>query len=142
MYILNIVPNQYDMAIHLDKMASRVNSNLDGMSWQEFEDTILNALNAERNGERVGDKGIDGFTNDGTPIQIKQSERIGRNVIDNFQTALRRYYPSNKKVMKGIIVAFSFTKGAYEEITRAKDEDNLDVQLITADELEIKVENE
>jgi len=42
---------------------------------------------------------------------VKQSEDVGRNVIDNFETAIKR---ANKK--RGIIVAFSFGKGAYEEV--------------------------
>jgi len=122
-----------------EKMADRIEANLDGMSWQEFEDTILDALEGERNAARVGDKGIDGFTKDGTPIQIKQSQNIGRNVVDNFETAIRRYFSNDEKNKRGMIVAFSFTNGAYDEIIRAKDEDNLDIQLITADELDIKV---
>jgi len=122
-----------------EKMADRIENNLDGMSWQEFEDTILDALEGERNAARVGDKGIDGFTKDGTPIQIKQSQNIGRNVVDNFETAIRRYFTNDEENKRGMIVAFSFTKGAYDEIIRAKDEDNLDIQLITADELDIKV---
>lgn len=122
-----------------EKMAGRIEANLDGISWQEFEDTILDALEGERNAARVGDKGIDGFTKDGTPIQIKQSQNIGRNVVDNFETAIRRYFSNDEKNKRGMIVAFSFTKGAYDEIIRAKDEDSLDIQLITADELDIKV---
>ena len=35
--------------------------------------------------------GIDGFTFfNRYPIQVKQSEHIGRNVVDNFETALQR----------------------------------------------------
>ena len=108
------------------------------MSWQEFEDAILDALDAERNASRVGDMGIDGFSRDGSPIQIKQSNNIGRNVVDNFETALRRYFPNEEQNMRGIIVAFSFTKGANNEIIRAMDEDKIDIQLISADELEIQ----
>jgi hypothetical protein len=31
--------------------------------------------------------GIDGFSFEGEPIQVKQSEDIGRNAVDNFETA-------------------------------------------------------
>lgn len=48
-------------------------------------------------------------------IQVKQSDNIGRNVVDNFETALKR-----KKHTKGYIVAFSFGKGAYGEVARVK----------------------
>ncbi len=62
---------------------------------------------------KSGDMGIDGFTPEilgGYPIQVKQSESVGRNVVDNFETAIQRI---NKK--KGYIVAYSFVKGAHEE---------------------------
>src|SRR3989338_4485905 len=51
---------------------------------------------------KSGDFGVDGITPQimgGYPIQVKQSEEIGRNVIDNFETAIRRL---NKK--KGYII--------------------------------------
>jgi hypothetical protein len=35
----------------------------------------------------------------------------------------------------GIIVAFSFGKGAYEEAARAKNKENMDIRLITVSEL-------
>lgn len=65
-------------------------------------------------------------------IQYKSSNRIdiGRNVIDNFETAMRR-----RKATKGVIVAFSFGKGAYEEIARAKINDGLEIKAITIKEL-------
>jgi hypothetical protein len=55
---------------------------------------------------KSGDMGIDGYSPTvlgGHPIQVKQSENVGRNVVDNFETAIRRI---NKK--KGYIVAYSF----------------------------------
>ncbi|MCD6512351.1 MAG: restriction endonuclease [Thermoplasmata archaeon] len=86
--------------------------------------------------KKSSDRGIDGFTSDGIPVQVKQSERVGRNVVDNFETALRRYYQdSDKKNLKGIIVAFSFTTGAYKEAKRAKLEDNIEIELLTVEEL-------
>jgi len=74
--------------------------------------------------------GIDGFTFEGHPIQVKQSDDIGRNVVDNFETAMRRH-----KATKGYIVAFSFGSGAYEEIARAKLHDNIEIKAITVKEL-------
>jgi len=82
---------------------------------------------------KSGDMGIDGFTPEilgAYPIQVKQSEGIGRNVVDNFETAMRRI---NKK--KGYIVAYSFVKNANEEAARAKNEDGLEVILRTVQEL-------
>jgi hypothetical protein len=66
----------------------------------------------------------------GYPIQVKQSEGVGRNVVDNFETAIRRI---NKK--KGYIVAYSFVKNAYEEAARAKNQDGIEIILRTVEEL-------
>lgn len=82
---------------------------------------------------KSGDMGIDGLTpqvTGGYPIQVKQSEDIGRNVIDNFETAMRRL---GKK--KGYVVAFSFGRGAKEEVARVKNQEDLDITLLTVQDL-------
>jgi restriction endonuclease len=63
------------------------------------------------------------------PIQIKRSDGVGRNVVDNFQTAVRRHGAQG-----GFIVAFSFGRGAYEEAARAKS-DGLSITLVTVETL-------
>ena len=63
------------------------------------------------------------------PVQIKQSESVGRNVIDNFETAMRR-----DKRERGFVIAFSFTRGAHEEVARVKRE-GLEIHLVTVDDL-------
>jgi len=78
---------------------------------------------------------------DNTPIQIKRSDNIGRNVIDNFFSAVQRYdktlFSKNVKAKKpiGYIIAFSFGKGAIEEVARLKNEDNVILKLIKVDEI-------
>ena len=82
---------------------------------------------------KSGDFGIDGLTpqvTGGYPIQVKQSEDIGRNVIDNFETAIRRM---NKK--KGYVVAFSFGRGAVEEAARVKNQEGIEIILRTVQDL-------
>ena len=82
---------------------------------------------------KSGDMGIDGFTAQvmgGYPIQVKQSEGVGRNVIDNFETAMRRV---GKK--KGYIVALSFGSGSYEEVARAKNQEGIEIILRTVEDL-------
>ena len=82
---------------------------------------------------KSGDMGIDGLTpqiTGGYPIQVKQSESIGRNPIDNFETAMRR---ANKN--KGYFVAFSFGKGAYEGVAEAKNNRGIDITLRTVQDL-------
>ena len=72
--------------------------------------------------------GIDGYYIDGSSIQVKQSEDVARNVVDNFETALQRIGKN-----KGVIVAFSFGKGAREEVARAKLEQGLELPLKTVE---------
>ena len=68
---------------------------------------------------------------------MKQSPDIGRNPIDNFETAMRRM---GKK--KGYFVAFSFGGGAKEEVARVKNQEGLEIILRTTvqDLLDGKIE--
>lgn len=57
----------------------------------EFQNWVMQRLNGTHSARKSGDMGIDGFSfMSHDPIQVKQSERIGRNVVDNFETALER----------------------------------------------------
>jgi DNA modification methylase len=96
----------------------------------EFQNWVMQKLMARISKTLSTDMGIDGWTLDNRPIQVKQSEAVGRNVIDNFETALQR---ANKK--SGVIVALSFGKGAYEEVARAKLEQGLEIELKTVSEI-------
>jgi DNA modification methylase len=101
----------------------------------EFQNYVINALNGSHSPKRSGDMGIDGywfFTHD--PIQVKQSEHIGRPVIDEFQSAMRR-----ERASVGYVVAFSFTRGAVEEVARLRG-DGLNIRLIRVKELLLMVE--
>ncbi|MEM2970856.1 MAG: DNA methyltransferase [Candidatus Bathyarchaeia archaeon] len=90
----------------------------------EFQDWVIEKLYARPSKSKVGDFGVDGWLPDGRPLQIKQLENVGRNVVDNFETAIRR---QGKKT--GMIVAFSFGKGAHEEVARAKLKEGLEIEL-------------
>ncbi len=96
----------------------------------EFQNWVVQRLFGRVSARKSSDMGIDGFTFEGTPIQVKQSDDVGRNVIDNFETAIRR-----RKQTKGIIIAFSFGKGAYEEIARARLHDNIEIEALTVKEM-------
>jgi DNA modification methylase len=100
------------------------------MTWVEFQNWVFERLYGRVSAKKVGDLGIDGRLFDGTPVQVKQQESVGRKVVDEFETTIRR---NGKK--KGLIVAFSFTKDAYEEAARAKLEEGLEITLKTVDEL-------
>ncbi len=97
----------------------------------EFQNWVIQKLVGTHSPRKSGDMGIDGWSymvHD--PIQVKQSESVGRNVVDNFETAMERVGKD-----KGYIVAFSFTKGAREEVARARWEKKLDIQLIPVGKL-------
>lgn len=100
----------------------------------EFQYWAVNEMHGTPSSKVVGDMGIDGlsFINH-YPIQVKQSESVGRNVVDNFETALRRFYKTDKD-MQGYIVAFSFTKGAYEEVARVKNE-GMKIELVRVQDI-------
>jgi len=97
----------------------------------EFQNWVIQQFYGISSPRKSGDMGIDGYTfltHD--PIQVKQSESVGRNVVDNFQTAMRRDGSST-----GWIVGFSFTRGAREEVARARWHEKLDIKLVTVADL-------
>jgi hypothetical protein len=102
----------------------------------EFQNwVIIDKMRAKASRKKVGDMGLDGYLtrnlyHDEAGIQVKQSERIGRNVVDNFETALKR-----AGYKKGYIIAFSFSKGAHEEVARIKNKEGLEIRLITVKDL-------
>ena len=96
----------------------------------EFQNWVFEKLHGRVNPRKVGDMGIDGWVELDVPTQVKQSDDVGRNVVDNFETAIQR---AGKD--RGVIVAFSFGKGAYEEVARVKNEINLDIRLKTVEEI-------
>ncbi len=62
---------------------------------------IVEQFGGVTNFKQRSDLGIDGRTRENIPIQVKRSDNIGRNVIDNFHSALMRYdknlYEKKKK---------------------------------------------
>ena len=106
----------------------------------EFESWIVERFGGEPNVKKRGDLGLDG-KKDGTPVQVKRSDNIGRNVIDNFKSAAERadkkLYDKNKKAERpvGYIIAFSFSKGAIEEAARLKVKENVIIDLVTVDRI-------
>ena len=107
----------------------------------EFESWIVRQFGGEPNDRQRGDLGLDGKMPDGTPIQVKRSEGIGRNVVDNFFAAVQRsdkkLFAKNVKEKKpvGSIIAFSFSKGAIEEAARLKVKDNVIIELVPVDNI-------
>lgn len=97
----------------------------------EFQNWVIQRFWGTHSTRKTHDMGIDGYSfMVGDPIQVKQSERVGRNVVDNFETAIER---AGKD--QGYIVAFSFTRGAREEVARARWGKRLTIHLITVAKL-------
>jgi DNA modification methylase len=106
-----------------------------------FESFIITQFGGIPQNKKGGDKGVDGKTTDGTPIQVKRSDGVVRDVVDKFPTAAKRYnsalFDKNIAAGKpvGYIIAFSFGKGAVEEVARLKNRENIIIRLVTVDEL-------
>lgn len=97
----------------------------------EFQNWVIQRFVGTHSPRKSGDMGIDGYSfMVNHPIQVKHSERVGRNVVDNFETAIRRAGHDT-----GYIVAFSFTRGAREEAARARWQDKVEVRLLTVEDL-------
>jgi hypothetical protein len=107
----------------------------------QFEAWIVQQFGGTPNAKQRGDMGLDGKTGDGTPIQVKRSDTIGRNVIDNFKSAAERFDKNlfEKNISEGkpagYIIAFSFGRGAVEEVARLKLKNNIIIELVTVDKI-------
>jgi hypothetical protein len=107
----------------------------------EFESWIVQQFGGTSNTKQRGDFGLDGKMSDYTPIQVKRSDQIGRNVIDNFLSAVKRadknLYDKNIAEQKpiGYIIAFSFGKGAIQEVARLQNEESIIIKLVTVEDI-------
>ncbi|MCC6284933.1 MAG: restriction endonuclease [Phycisphaerales bacterium] len=118
----------------------------------EFENWAVIALGGVPNKVQVGDMGIDGrifpvgtkpadaatrkgetasmFAGDWFPIQVKQSERVGRPDIDAFEAVMEREDRS-----RGFFVAFSYTADAEAEAVAFWKRTRRKITLITVREI-------
>jgi DNA modification methylase len=106
-----------------------------------FESWIIQQFGGTGNIKQRGDKGIDGKAADGAPIQVKRSDNVPRDVIDKFPTAAKRYdahlFEKNVKNHKpaGYMIAFSFGRGAIEEVSRLNTEENIIIKLVKVEDI-------
>ncbi|MBM3327309.1 MAG: hypothetical protein FJY65_10140 [Calditrichaeota bacterium] len=97
----------------------------------DFQTWVLKKLHCYASPRKTADFGIDGFTYfKQYPVQIKKSEHIGRNVIDNFLAAIKR---QNKT--RGVIIGISFGQGAISEVHRLKNCGEGEITLLTLEEV-------
>jgi DNA modification methylase len=107
----------------------------------KFETWIIQQFGGIPQNKKGGDAGVDGKTKEGIPIQVKQSKNIGVNIVKNFSVSAKQYNKilfeknvSEKKPV-GYIIAFSFGKGAIEEVAWLKNSENIIIKLITVEEI-------
>jgi DNA modification methylase len=106
-----------------------------------FEAWIVQQYGGTSNTKQKGDLGIDGRTREGLPIQVKRSDNLSRNVVDNFFAATQRYdkalFDRQKAAQQpvGIIIAFSFGKGAVQEVARLRNEEGVQIELLTVESI-------
>lgn len=104
-------------------------AELQAMNPFEFQNWAVSALFGIHSPSRVGDRGIDGYTGWlHTPIQVKQQEHVGRPTVQQFRGALG-------KKQRGVIVALGYTRGAHEEAARLKNEESIEMALLTAEDI-------
>lgn len=102
----------------------------------EFESWIVEQYGGISNRRQRNDFGLDGKMPDNTPIQVKRSDNIGRNVIDNFYSAVQRsdkqLFDKKKQNQEpvGYIIAFSFSRGAIQEVARLKNTEGVIIKLV------------
>ena len=101
-----------------------------GLTSFDYQNWVIQRLSGHGGSILDSRKGIDGFTGDGAPIAIKQSDNVGKVQIDNFMNAIMQV-----KAKRGIIVAFGFDKEAYATASRAKMNYRIEIKLVTVKEL-------
>jgi hypothetical protein len=124
--------------IHVDDIVDlprRINEikkmiDLDPIEFQNWVCERLGAVSTTKRGSGPkADGNIDGWIMSTTPIQIKGSDSIGYAEIERFEKTLEK-----QKVKEGLFVAFSFSKPAYEEAMRTKNENGINIDLIELEE--------
>jgi hypothetical protein len=116
----------------------------------EFENWAVVALGGIPNKAQVGDLGIDGriypvsampelrvkenvemdFMDAWYPIQVKQTDKVGRPDIDAFETAMQR---AKRKL--GYFVGFEFSRDALFEMDRFRRETGCEIKPLTVREI-------
>lgn len=108
----------------------QTNDELRTMEPFEFQNWVVTQLGGRQTVRKSGDRGIDGFTFIGDPIQVKRSDKVGANVVRAFTQDVRDVDKTH-----AIIVAFSYSSGAYEEIDHINAKYGIDIELKTVADL-------
>lgn len=119
---------EHDLKIDITPLKSLTKKQVLSLDPFEFEKYAVRCIGGIPNNIQVSDGGIDGRMVDGTPIQVKKSDNIGRPQVDSF-------YKHLEHNGKGIIIAKSFNRGAKEEAARLLNEKGWELTLVTLDDL-------
>ena len=119
---------EHNLEIDITPLKSLTKNQIMSLDPFEFEKYTVRCISGIPNDIQVGDGGIDGRLEDGTPIQVKKSDHIGRPVIDSFHKHLEHNG-------RGIIIAKSFGRGAKEEVAKLLLEKGWEITLMTVDDI-------
>jgi hypothetical protein len=125
-----VVAAVFIAAVLVVKRKRVTEASLRRLSSSEFQDWVVQRLSGTVSSPKDSRMGIDGYTSAGYPVQIKQSDEVGRDVIDRFATAM-----GQSKARTGMVVAFSFGSGAFEGTVRAKLHYRVEIKTVTVKEL-------
>jgi hypothetical protein len=100
------------------------------LSSYEFQNWVVKRLAANPSAQRDSYLGIDAYTVEGYPIQIRQEDDVGKRAIDSFAAAIAR-----SKARNGTMVAFGFGKDSYEGVMKARLNYRLEIRTLTVNEL-------
>ena len=104
--------------------------DLDKLDGFQFQQWVMIHLDAICNPKLTADGGIDGKFVDGTPIEVKKGN-IGRPEVQKFFAAIK----ITAKKKKGVMVGKHIVKNAYEEIAKIKKEEEINIVVLTTQEL-------
>lgn len=96
----------------------------------DFQNWVLNRIYGSANPKKSGDEGVDGWTFNGDPVQVKQMDNVGDATVRLLFGDLERL---NKKF--GVIVGFSFTSVAYERANELKRDKGVVIKLVKIEDI-------
>lgn len=96
----------------------------------EFQEWVTKSLRGNPSSQKDAYSGIDAYTAEGYPVQIRQEDDVGKRFIDSFAASMAR-----NKARTGTIVAFGFGKDAFEGILKARMNYRLEIKPVTVKEL-------
>ena len=118
---------EHGLKIQVKKTGALTNKEVLRLNPFEFESYVVGLIGIPNKKQR-GDGGIDGFTYDRIPIQVKKSYKVGRPVLDSL-------YKHIEQRGAGIIIAHSFSSGLIEEKNRLENERGWTIDLIETRDL-------